>query len=221
MSTDRTDPRWDEYLSTGIDPCENDIIDYEESRPRIHRKRNQTWQSSKRIIIINAIIFFLFAVFCIYAIFFSPSVVEERRKQKEIERQEEIKRQKRNEWIQAAIESSRSYSQSASRIDIFPFTEPTLTEAAPIEEPKYKGSLTSTKPKTTAPATTNKRTPYQQGYWDGYDEGYDDRIQGMGFGYKYDCDGEPYEYQKGYDVGYREGFSDAWEDDEAFGTDEW
>ena len=27
---------------------------------------------------------------------------------------------------------------------------------------------------------------YVQGYWDGYDEGYDERIQGMGFGYKYE-----------------------------------
>lgn len=43
----------------------------------------------------------------------------------------------------------------------------------------------------------------------------------MGFGYKYECDGESYEYQDEDYVGYREGFRDAWEDEDAFGTDEW
>lgn len=68
------------------------------------------------------------------------------------------------------------------------------------------------------PGNTRKNyTPYKQGYWDGYEEGYDDRVQGMGYGYKYDCDGESYEYQQGYAIGYKEGFTDGWEDSEAFG----
>ena len=220
MSTDRTDSRWDEYLSTGIDPCENDITDYEEPRPRVNRKRNNRKRDSKGIIIFDAVIFFLFAVLCIWALCFSPSVVEERREKKEIERQEELRRQEREEWIKAAIESARSYSPSATSIDTIPFSEPAAAKAAPVESRRYRSTLTSTTPRTPAPVT-KKRTPYQQAYWDGYDEGYDDRIQGMGFGYKYDCDGESYEYQDGYAVGYREGFRDAWEDEDAFGTDEW
>ena len=39
----------------------------------------------------------------------------------------------------------------------------------------------------------------------------------MGYGYKYDCDGESYEYQQGYAIGYKEGFTEGWEDSEAFG----
>ena len=68
------------------------------------------------------------------------------------------------------------------------------------------------------PGNTRKNyTPYKRGYWDGYDEGYDDRIRGMGYGYKYDCSGESYEYQQGYAKGYKEGFTEGWGDSEAFG----
>lgn len=52
------------------------------------------------------------------------------------------------------------------------------------------------------------------------DDGNDDRIQKMGFGYKYDCDGESDEYRHGYDTGYRDGYTDGYEDYEAFGDDE-
>lgn len=65
--------------------------------------------------------------------------------------------------------------------------------------------------------TRSNYTPYKQGYWDGYEEGYDDRVQRMGYGYKYDCDGESYEYRQGYAIGYKEGFTEGWEDSEAFG----
>lgn len=213
MSTDRTDPRWEEYLSTGTDPCKNDIVD--EPIPRVHRKRNNRKRDSKGIIIFDAIIFFLFAVLSIYALFFSPSAVEERRQKKEIERQEAIKREEMHKRIQAVLESSRTYSPSAISTDTMTLSEPTAAKAEPI----YKSTLTA--PRTPAQVTAKKSTPYQQGYWDGYDEGYDDRIQGMGFGYKYDCDGESYEYQDGYAIGYREGFREAWEDEDAFGSDEW
>ena len=68
------------------------------------------------------------------------------------------------------------------------------------------------------PGNTRKNyTPYKRGYWDGYDEGYDDRVQGMGYGYKYDCSGESYEYQQGFAKGYKDGFTEGWEDSEAFG----
>lgn len=205
MSSEYSDPRWDEFLSTGEDPCgleqENDI-----DAPR---KPSQTDKYAG-----NYGCVIVFALACSIG-FLINSIISER--DDRTKTQEEYELELTLERIQRALEQIKSEPTNTTyAIDI-----PDAEYAVEASQAEANGTTAGNTGNITPYKTYRKQyTPYQQGYWDGYDEGYDDRIQGMGFGYKYDCDGESHEYQEGYDKGYRNGFTDGYEDYEAFGDDD-
>lgn len=220
--SDRTDPRWDEYLSTGIDPCGFDD-EPERKAPRkpyrSSRKESQQEASSGRKVLLAVVVFLL--TFGISVLVFTwifnredDSVTEEEWKA--------IEQQKRRE---AAMQASESYDGAfedfVREVDSIVASTSRVVNTAK-DDFKWHRQPSSVAPERHHRSSTmqRERTPYQQGYWDGYDEGYDDRIQGMEFGYKYDCDGESQEYQRGYQKGYKAGFTEGWEDADAYGYDE-
>lgn len=205
MSSEYSDKRWDEFLSTGEDPCgfeqENDIDPA--------RKPNKTDKYAKYC---GCVV--VFALACSIG-FLTYSIRGER--DDRTKTQEEYELELTLERIQRALEQIKSEPTNTTyAIDI-----PDAEYAVETSRTEANGTTAGNTGNITSYKTYRKQyTTYQQGYWDGYDEGYDDRIQRMGFGYKYDCDGESYEYQKGYDKGYREGFTEGYEDYEAFGDDD-
>lgn len=217
MSNDRTDPRWEEYLSTGVDPCDDGKNGCQMHKPRKSSERKNDLRPNA---IASSFCVFLFACFCIYGLFFTPADIQRRSKKKEAERQDAIEREEMIARMKAIIEYSSSSDQ---KVEYDTTTARLPKEVQQREEEEYwyrrTGSV-SQRTNSSSQVTIKKDTPYQQGYHDGYDEGYDDRILKMGFGYKYDCDGESDEYRQGYDKGYSDGYTDGYEDYEAFGDDE-
>lgn len=216
MSNDRTDPRWEERLCTGMDPCEEETVNRTTPKTRKPSSRKKGTSEAG----VGAALIIIFMCFCIYGLYFTPDDIRKRNERKERDRQEAIERQELLARINAALEYSWIPEQKVEP-DSTASQPQNEVEPRPMDESWYRrtGSV-SQSISSPSPVTKEKHTPYQQGYRDGYDEGYDDRIQRMGFGYKYDSDGESEEYQKGYDKGYRDGYADGYEDYEAFGDDE-
>lgn len=139
----------------------------------------------------------------IYGLYFTPADIQKRSEKKEAERQEAMEREEMIARMKAIIEYSSSPDQ---KVNYDTTTTLLPKEGQQCEDDEYwyrrTGSV-SQRTNSSSQVSIKKYTPYQQGYHDGYDEGYDDRIQKMGFGYKYDCEGESDEYRHGYDTGYR------------------
>lgn len=205
MSSEYSDPRWEEFLSTGEDPCgleqEKDIVPA--------RKRNMTDKYAGNCGCITVLVL----SFCIG--FLSYGTISDR--EDKTMTQEEYEMELSLERVQRALEQMKSEPTNASHAIDIPDSENTVKASHAEVDESTVGNGSNVMPNKTH---QKQYTQYQQGYWDGYDEGYDDRIQRMGFGYKYSCDGGSYEYQEGYDKGYRDGFTEGYEDYEAFGDDE-
>lgn len=202
-----SDPAWDEYMSTGIDPTGGDLgadFNPENKIRRVHKantlKQNKNYLGCGVIFILIACVAFI-----------SYKVISNSDKQTKTS--EEYELEITLERIQRAIEQM----ESEPRHEPFVITE---TESAHIVTTSPI-DVEVTVVRNTPKQQKREYTPYQRGYWDGYDEGYDDRIQRMGYGYKYDCDEESYDYQQGYANGYKDGFSEGWEEYDAFGDDEY
>lgn len=191
----RTDPAWDEYLSTGEDPTGGEL----DERPRFKPQQPSNGTGC------GVIFFIATAIFLgIVSLTQKSNEEKETQRQREIEVQNTLIRQK--ELEQRRMQESISYrrqavSDSVERAIAAETAARRKADADAFRQQMIRKARAST---------------YDDGYRDGYECGYDDGDCNEGYGYSWiSADMEQFyssAYKEGFRIGYREGFSAGMED---------
>ncbi len=194
----RTDPAWDEYLSTGIDPTGGELEEAAPSKSYQPKppQRNKPQKPSR-----SGIIFWC-AVLCLFLICLASS-----EKHKAENEQARIKNESYQEamYQQRQLEQLRRDSINAywkHRDDSLDAVSKAKEKAAALERMEKSAAENRAKLEREGPAAT-----FDQGFKDGYECGHDDSDCGESYGNSWMSDAVIRYYSKAYQEGFKTGYA--------------
>lgn len=202
--SDRTDPAWEEYLSTGEDPTGGELEE-QKPAPRVSRPRKP--QEPK----VGCGVYFLLALLIVSALCYIGTKVSQQKEAAQKKAQEEYAEQERIRRAEEQFRRDTMYDGMKRRRELAEKALKAKEDSA--RRARMDAYAKEMKKKNIAAA---KVATYDDGYRDGYECGYDDADCNEGYGYSWiDEELAKYytsAYKRGFEAGYRVGFGAGRED---------